>query len=75
MLFLGGQGLEQDIEDYSTNLVLPNLTASQVIDSLSEWDGLENTVALFQDLVISESGKYTLLFHCILHASQSLTLF
>ena len=45
------------MESGPPNLVLPNLTASQVIDSLSEWDGMEEAIAPFQDLVVSESGK------------------
>ena len=45
------------MDSFSSNLVLPNLTSSQVIDTLSEWDGMDSTVALFQDLVISESGE------------------
>lgn len=54
----------EEIESYSHNLLLPNLTATQVVDSLGEWDGMENTMTLFQDLVISESGK--LLVGCAL---------
>lgn len=53
----GSQDSDQDVENFTSNLVLPSLTASHVIDSLSEWDGMENTVASFQDLVISESGE------------------
>ena len=42
---------------FSLGLRFPaNLSASVVIDSLNEWDGVEDTVTLFQNLALSESG-------------------
>ena len=46
-----------EVETYSHSLTIPpSLSASLVVESLSEWDGIEETVALFKDLVITESG-------------------
>ena len=39
---------------------MPDLPASQIVDALSDWEGMEDTVALFKDLLISESSKYVL---------------
>ena len=49
-----------DTDPYSFNPVLPNLSASQVISALSDWDGMENTIALFKDLLITESRTYVI---------------
>lgn len=53
----GGDNSEGETERFSLNLTLPNLTASQVIDSLSDWDGMDNIIAPFRDLVVAESGE------------------
>ena len=36
---------------------LPNLSASQIVNALSEWDGMEDTISIFKNLQISESSK------------------
>ena len=54
MLFTDSDKSGEDIEIYQ----LPDLTASQVVDALSEWDGVENVISAFQDLVLEESGNF-----------------
>lgn len=38
------------------SLVVPDIPASQIVHALSEWEGMEGTIALFKDL-ISESSR------------------
>lgn len=56
-IHIGSDASSVDTGNYSLNVGLPDLSAIQVVDALSEWDGMENTVALFKDLMISESSE------------------
>ena len=35
---------------------IPDIPASQIVDALMQWEGMNNTVELFKDLLISESS-------------------
>lgn len=45
-----------DVDERFSMSHLPNLTATQMVEALSDWDGVDNTLAVFQDLMIAESG-------------------
>jgi hypothetical protein len=49
----GGGGLDSPVESRFINL--PQLNAQEVVDALSKWDGMEDTIALFNDL-LKENG-------------------
>jgi hypothetical protein len=53
MFSLGGGGLDSPVESRFINL--PQLNAQEVVDALSKWDGMEDTIALFNDL-LKENG-------------------
>ena len=45
---------------------LPNLTAIQMVESLSEWNGVDDVISVFQDLTIAESGQLPLMRNVLL---------
>ena len=47
----GGGGIESPVESRLVGSNLPQLNAQEVVDALSKWDGMEDTIALFNDLI------------------------
>ena len=37
---------------------IPSLTATQMVDALTEWDGVDSTISVFQDLIATESSQF-----------------
>ena len=37
---------------------LPNLTAREVVEALTKWEGMEDTIALFKEKLEAESGEF-----------------
>ena len=37
---------------------MPHLPAQDVVEELCKWDGMEETIALFEDIVAKEKGTY-----------------
>ena len=55
-LVAGSDKSGDDVDERFSMSQLPNLTATQMVEALDDWDGVDNTLAVFQDLMIAESG-------------------
>ena len=55
---LAGEGDLQSSEPMLSTLTagLPNLTASEVVEALSKWEGMEDTMVLFKEQLEAENG-------------------
>lgn len=51
----GGGGLESPSEGQAVGSALPQLNAQEVVDALGKWEGMEDTISLFADLVKENS--------------------
>ena len=58
-MFVCSGGLDSPGEARFVGSSLPQLSAREVVDALSQWDGMEDTVSLFTDLLRESSGIYT----------------
>ena len=57
-LMAAGEGEFQNSEPMLSTLTagLPNLTASEVVEALSKWEGMEDTIVLFKEQLEAENG-------------------
>lgn len=55
---IAGEGGLQSSEPMVSTLTagLPNLTASEVVEALSKWEGMEDTIVLFKEQLEAENG-------------------
>ena len=58
LLMVGGEGDLQSSEPMLSTLTagLPNLTASEVVNALNKWEGMEDTILLFKEQLEAENG-------------------
>ena len=52
---------------------LPNLTAREVVEALTKWEGMEDTIGLFKEELEAESGEsdvYTCFLTLLLYESK-----
>ena len=57
---LAGEGDLQSSEPMLSTLTgagLPNLTASEVVEALGKWEGMEDTIVLFKEQLEAENGR------------------
>jgi len=58
--------VEKDEEDLSGEFFvkapeIPDISASEMVESLKQWEGMDQAIDLFKELLIAESGRYALL--------------
>ena len=41
---------------------IPDIPASEIVESLKQWEGMDQTIDLFKELLITESGNVYV--HC-----------
>ena len=44
-------------KQWSLGSNLPQLSATEVVDTLSKWEGVEETITLFDDMIKAEQSK------------------
>ena len=59
----GGGGLESPGEAQVMGSSLPQLNGQEVVDALGKWEGMEDTIALFADLVKESSKSSPVIYH------------
>ena len=65
-----GEGDLQSSEPMLSTLTagLPNLTASEVVEALSKWEGMEDTIVLFKEQLEAENGwSHSHISFCSIH--------
>ena len=60
---------DMTVERWSLDTSLPQLSAGEIVESLTRWEGMEDTIVLFQDMIRMEKGTYYIC-QCTIHIND-----